>query len=68
MEASAHRAMVSRLSTARVARRLYLAKLAVSVADGRDIRSSAEALRAEARLAVAVARSRRDEHGLMHDS
>ena len=51
---------MSRLSTARMARQLYLANLLVSVAEGQDLRSSSSALVAEARVAYARARRRRD--------
>ena len=58
MDLLADRQLQSRLATARLARHLYLANLAVSVTEGRALRSDSTALRAEAQLAYAVARRR----------
>ena len=54
----ADRQLHSRLATVRLARRLYLANLAVSVSECRELRSDSTALRAEAQLAYSVARRR----------
>jgi hypothetical protein len=48
----------SRLTTARLARRLYLANLAHSVAVGRELRADSTALLAQARQTCSVARRR----------
>jgi hypothetical protein len=60
MPMHAERALICRLTTARLARQLHRANLMASVAEGRDIRSSSTALLAEARHAHAVALRRRD--------
>ena len=49
-----------RLTTARLARRLYLANLAVSLADGRELRANSAALIGEAQVAYRLACRRRD--------
>ncbi len=60
MDITPQRALLGRLATARLARQLYLGKLAATVADGRDLCSSSAALVAEARVAYAVACRRRE--------